>query len=968
AARTSANPVNGHAFTVSLPPGSIAFSDNNTAGLPLLATSQTYTIATEAQQSQSAGANTSAMDLSNGFLRLKESSGFEEAIRIQFGSNEATKTLTSIALTFAGANSADPQPTWAQGAATSSELLNLATTNGGVTLWKDGGSPGFGLNGAGDTQITLAANPTYGASGALTLTPATPPTLGTNNVYFIVLKSDTSGTTDNNAFRISLSGTAITTSGTSPTLCTPVAPAVTCTALQTGAIQIDKTAPTITSVAPVNPANPTQLRVQFSEPVQKYNNSGAVTFTSATDPFTYTDGGGTAQTIIGIQHNAFANFAILTMSGALTSEDFDGSPATLVAASNQKIEDGAGNVLGTVARSLAVPLGITTSNVPATYVGAAYTADVPLVTFAAAGGTGPYTFAPNVASDGDPNTTTDGDKLTALGFALAANGKLTTPTTVSNTPGSYPVTIKATDSVAATTYRTYTINVAASQGSAFPTITSVEPPSGAQGSQNLLLTVKGSNTTFVNGTTTAAFLLPPDLSGQTNGITVNSTTVISPTEAKVSVTNANNAAAGARDIELTTGAQKAGKQGGFNVTVAVGAGLNLVFPTDSATNVQKEGLVFQFNPSIRTDITHYRLVVSSAQVDSSTQDFPSAAVKLNYVFSKPNAAAGTGTLASQGTTVTGTGTTFSAATFPPGTVIVASGQTRRVSSVQSVTSLTTDSAFNPVLAAGTTFAIVPGGSPCTTTVCNVQYNQQGVIKVNSTELDNNTTYYWRVETYADPTPETAINSIATATDLITTTVAKEKPSVRSFTTAQAGADSEMPQIDHSPLFGARANAALTMYARVSDRQARLTTTPTLSTTLRACQGTGCSLPAIVVDPGTSAIDGVVAGIPVGGLAGTGTIASTGTGVTGTGTAFQTQLAVGNFIYASGQMRRVQTVTSDTALVTDQPFSPAIAGGTSFTIFTVDQGLYFSYTLPVEIVGADAGTTIKYLLDASDGAN
>ncbi|MEK7123244.1 MAG: hypothetical protein AAB855_05320, partial [Patescibacteria group bacterium] len=66
------------------------------------------------------------------------------------------------------------------------------------------------------------------------------------------------------------------------------------------------------------------------------------------------------------------------------------------------------------------------------------------------------------------------------------------------------------------------------------------------------------------------------------------------------------------------------------------------------------------------------------------------------------------------------------------------------------------------------------------------------------------------------------------------------------------------------------------------------------------------------------------------VAGTGTIASSGTTVTGTGTAFMTQLAIGDIITASGQTKTISAITSNTSLTVDSAFTANLPGGTSFT--------------------------------------
>src|SRR3989344_220020 len=92
-----------------------------------------------------------------GGQKLKTSSDNTAVLKVQFGSDSDGENLTSIKVTFAGTSGT---PTWTSAAATSSELADLATTNGGIQLWKDAGAAGFQGQGT-DTQVTLAANPLY---------------------------------------------------------------------------------------------------------------------------------------------------------------------------------------------------------------------------------------------------------------------------------------------------------------------------------------------------------------------------------------------------------------------------------------------------------------------------------------------------------------------------------------------------------------------------------------------------------------------------------------------------------------------------------------------------------------------------------------------------------------------------------------------------------------------------------------
>src|SRR3989338_1606765 len=99
-----------------------------------------------------------------GGARLKAGSDNTAVLKVQFGSDSNSETLTSIKVTFASVTGC--ASCWTSGAATSSELADLATTGGGVSgiqLWKDSGAAGFQGTGI-DTQVALTATPQY-ASG-----------------------------------------------------------------------------------------------------------------------------------------------------------------------------------------------------------------------------------------------------------------------------------------------------------------------------------------------------------------------------------------------------------------------------------------------------------------------------------------------------------------------------------------------------------------------------------------------------------------------------------------------------------------------------------------------------------------------------------------------------------------------------------------------------------------------------------
>jgi len=114
-----------------------------------------------------------------------------------------------------------------------------------LLFWKDAGAAGFQGTGT-DTQVTLAATPVYASSTTFAITPASVPTITASDIYYVVLKSDTSGVTNNNAFTLGIGASGIVTSSSSPTI----------SALTTQTITIDTVAPTLntTTSGPANGA------------------------------------------------------------------------------------------------------------------------------------------------------------------------------------------------------------------------------------------------------------------------------------------------------------------------------------------------------------------------------------------------------------------------------------------------------------------------------------------------------------------------------------------------------------------------------------------------------------------------------------------------------------------------------------------------------------------------------------------
>ena len=173
-----------------------------------------------------------------GGQQLKASSSKTAVLKVQFGSDSNLKTLTSIKVTFAGTAGT---PSWTNASATSSDLADLvavADGTSGIQLWKDAGAAGFQGQGT-DTQVALTATPQYAASNVFTITPASAPTLATDDVYFVVLKTKLSPV-NANAFTIAIVADGdIVTSTSNPTI-TPVT---------SRTITIDTTVPTLNSAA-----------------------------------------------------------------------------------------------------------------------------------------------------------------------------------------------------------------------------------------------------------------------------------------------------------------------------------------------------------------------------------------------------------------------------------------------------------------------------------------------------------------------------------------------------------------------------------------------------------------------------------------------------------------------------------------------------------------------------------------------
>ena len=181
----------------------------------------------------------------------------------------------------------------------------------------------------------------------------------------------------------------------------------------------------------------------------------------------------------------------------------------------------------------------------------------------------------SVTGSGFPTGTILAANVTISLKPSASGAAVTTPaTTIATVAGSTrraSFTVPASVQVSAPTAYTVSLSGTTSTGVAFAstntaaltinpvaTLTSVNPNTGQAG-QSLTVAITGSFSNFLQGATAASFGA---------GITVNSTTVASATQATANLTIASTAAAGPRTVTMTTGVEIAALTNGFSVTAA----------------------------------------------------------------------------------------------------------------------------------------------------------------------------------------------------------------------------------------------------------------------------------------------------------------------------------------------------------------------------------------------------------------
>jgi hypothetical protein len=282
-------------------------------------------------------------------------------------------------------------------------------------------------------------------------------------------------------------------------------------------------------------------------------------------------------------------------------------------------------------------------------------------------------------------------------------------------------------------------------------------------------------------------------------------------------------------------------------------------------------------------------------------DLSALMVAVNERESSMGSQAGTGTLASSGTTVTGTSTAFTSQ-LSVGDTIIVSGQKRIVDTITDLDTLDTTVAFSPVLSAEpfrfihlTQFTIA-----------------DGTRKANPTEADLTGFVFGDINRGTTSGTGTVSSSGTTVTG--TGTLFTDELSVGDTITAD-GQDRVVNAITNKE---------------------SLTTSVAFSPVL--------SSDSYTIPDAKKFRDGIIqvqnaakALVDRTEDTGTGTLVSSGTAVTGTGTSFTTELAVGDTILTGTgllQKQEVATITDATNLTTVSAFSPVLAGNT-FAYITLD---------------------------------
>jgi hypothetical protein len=207
-----------------------------------------------------------------------------------------------------------------------------------------------------------------------------------------------------------------------------------------------------------------------------------------------------------------------------------------------KVTDSASN---STSGSFTVPVTLaitTTSPLPTGQVGVSYSQ-----TLTAVGGTGTYTWTVTVGS-------------LPAGLTLASATGLISGQPTTSTAANFTIQVQDSAQVTATLPVSLTINPAA-------TILSVSPNTSNAG-LSLQVTITGSYTHFVQGTTVASFGPGVAVGGGTAG-QAGPVTVTSPTSATAELAIGASAATGSQTVTVTTGTEQPSLANGFTIQAAI---------------------------------------------------------------------------------------------------------------------------------------------------------------------------------------------------------------------------------------------------------------------------------------------------------------------------------------------------------------------------------------------------------------
>ncbi|MFM6926826.1 MAG: beta strand repeat-containing protein, partial [Bdellovibrio sp.] len=340
----------------------------------------------------------------------------------------------------------------------------------------------------------------------------------------------------------------------------------------------------------------------------------------------------------------------------------------------------------------------------------------------------------------------------------------------------------------------------------------------------------------------------------------------------------------------------------------------------------------------------------------------SSTPEASFVVSKTAPA---GTISSAGTAVTGVGTNFTSA-FSVGDQIVVAGQTKTITAITDPNNLTVDTAFSADLAASTPYTRVgaifnSGNVGIGTSTPTYALDVVGGLRATGASDIGNGAIQYSPTGYAGTSPLVSLgkntptsfymNAIDTGSFQIrragsafgtvirlgsawgTPAAPQTSTTNQSLGGIQFEAYTGVSGASNGYSSGASIGASASANASLTNSSAYLTfaTTPKNSITQQERMR--------ITDAGNIGMgtNAPTASLVVNKTAPAGTIASTGTDVTGVGTNFTTAFSVGDQIVANGQVKTITGITDATNLIVNSAFSSDLAASTAYarvgTIFS-----------------------------------